>query len=211
MDTTDLIFGLIGDTQYVNSDDGTTFDGKVVRRYRQSLSTLEEACKSFEEHKAISCILLGDVLDAKCKSLGSADECLKKILTVTGKRSHYQTWHYSIGNHDLVCLNRQDILQNFIPENSRHSCSPSKLYYDTCPKDGYRFIFLDGYDVSTLNASSDENKLAAEKLLASKNPNLVIENAGWFNGLSKMDQRFVPFNGGIGMCIFIHIYMYINI
>ena len=88
MDTTDFIFGLIGDTQYSNSDDGTTFDGKVVRRYRQSFSILEEACKSFEEHKTTSCILLGDVLDARFKSLDSVDECLKDILTATGKSSH---------------------------------------------------------------------------------------------------------------------------
>ena len=75
-------FGIIGDTQYVDADNGATHDGSVVRRYRQSLWALKEACLSFKKYGVSCCILLGDVLDGKCASLGSAERCLQEIFDV---------------------------------------------------------------------------------------------------------------------------------
>ena len=188
-------FGIIGDTQYVDADDGTTFDGKTVRMYRQSLWSLKEACNSFKDSGVICCILLGDIVDAKCAHLGIAEQCLREILD-TVKESHL-VWHYCIGNHDLLCFTRKELHQKLIPRIVQNFSKSSQLYYDLCPYQGYRFIFLDGYEISTIGASSDKNAHKAEKLLQSKNANLAIPGGGWFEGLSPMDQKYVPFNGGL--------------
>ena len=188
-------FGIIGDTQYVDADDGATHDGKTVRRYRQSLQTLIEACISFKKSKAMFCILMGDVVDCKCKSIGNSDKCLKEVLDTV--ESSGSQWHYCIGNHDLLCFSRGDLYQKLIPEDIRSRGKPSELYYDFSPYKGYRFIILDGYEVSSINASSEENRVIAENILKLKNPNLAISGAGWFEGLAPMDLRYVPFNGGL--------------
>ena len=188
-------FGVIGDTQYVDADDGSTFDGSTIRRYRQSLSTLESACASFKSSQTSLCILLGDTVDGKCKSMELADSCLEKIQIIL-KQSD-SPWHFCIGNHDLVCFSREQIFQKLTAVSMKLQCSPSRLYYDFSPSVGYRFIFLDGYDVSTINASSDTNKALAIDILTSKNPNLSVEGAGWFEGLTIENQRFVPYNGGL--------------
>ena len=188
-------FGVIGDTQYVDADDGSTFDGSTIRRYRQSLSTLESACASFKSSQTSLCILLGDTVDGKCKSMELADSCLEKIQIIL-KQSD-SPWHFCIGNHDLICFSREQIFQKLTAVSMKLQCSPSRLYYDFSPSVGYRFIFLDGYDVSTINASSDTNKALAIDILTSKNPNLSVEGAGWFEGLTIENQRFVPYNGGL--------------
>ena len=188
-------FGIIGDTQYVDADDGATHDGKTVRRYRQSLQTLKEACISFKNSKATFCILMGDVVDCKCKSIGNSDECLKEVLETV--KSSSSQWHYCIGNHDLLCFSREYLYEKLIPEAIRLHGKPSELYYDFSPYKGYRFIILDGYEVSSINASSEENRVIAENILRLKNPNLAISGAGWFEGLAPLDLRYVPFNGGL--------------
>lgn len=188
-------FGLIGDTQYVDADDGSTFDGSTIRRYRQSLSTLESACASFKSLRTSFCVLLGDTVDSKCKAMESADHCLEKIHDIL--RQSESPWHFCIGNHDLICFSRQQIHEKLTATSMKCKCMPPRLYYDFSPLAGYRFIFLDGYEVSTINASSDENKELAKNILAAKNPNLSVNGAGWFEGLSIENQRFVPYNGGL--------------
>ena len=191
----DFTFGVIGDTQYVDSEDGSTFDGSVVRRYRQSLDTLKKACFSFKISSALLCVLLGDTLDAKCNTMGSAQQCVDEIHDVL--RLSDSPWHFCIGNHDLVCFSRQEVLEKLVAPCVQQMCSPSRLYYDFLPFPGFRFIFLDGYDVSTINASSDANRIAAEEILAIKNQNLAIPGASWFAGLSEENKRYVPYNGGL--------------
>jgi manganese-dependent ADP-ribose/CDP-alcohol diphosphatase len=188
-------FGIIGDTQYVDADNGATHDGSVVRRYRQSLWALREACLSFNEYGVSCCILLGDILDGKCVSMGSAERCLQEIFDIT-KLSN-STWHYCIGNHDLMCFTREELNRKLTPKAIRTVRAPSQLHYDFSPHRGYRFIFLDGYEVSTLNASSNKNAATAQALLLSKNPNLSIKDGSWFKGLSPENCKYVPFNGGL--------------
>ena len=63
----DLPFSWIahGDTQYVDSDDGHTFDGKTVRRYRLSLKILAHAIDYFESNNVNIRVIVGDLLDSK--------------------------------------------------------------------------------------------------------------------------------------------------
>lgn len=194
-DCTAFSFGIIGDTQYVDADDGTTFDGNTVRRYRQSLRSLKEACTSFKDSGVICCILLGDIVDAKCSHLGIAEQCLREVLGIV--KDSNLVWHYCIGNHDLMCFTRKELHQKLIPRMVQNCSESSQLHYELCPYQGYRFIFLDGYEISTIGASSEHNTQKAEKLLQSKNANLAIQGAGWFEGLPPMDQRYVPYNGAL--------------
>ena len=78
----DFNFGIVSDTQYVDADDGTTFDAKTVRRHRQSLETLKLACRAFAavaDPPILSCVLLGDVLDGKCKKMNNTEHCITEV------------------------------------------------------------------------------------------------------------------------------------
>ena len=197
----EFAFGLIADIQYVDAADGTTHDGSMVRRHRQSLETLRTACGAFctvVDPPIEHCVLLGDVLDGKCKTNGITDQCLLDVVCALSTGPQGATWHAAVGNHDLVCLSRAQILETFIPQTVRASCTPERLYYDISPCPGLRFIFLDGYDMSVLGPSKPEHKSEVEQLLAAKNPNLAVPGAAWFDGLGPMERRFVPYNGAVG-------------
>ena len=175
--STNFSFGIVSDTQYADCDDGTTYNGTVVRRHRQSLDTLKQACRSFASatNPPIStCVLLGDVLDGKCKDLGITEQCITDIFCALTLSPSSCQWHYCIGNHDMVCFSRDEILQHFTPTFQKGVCTAEQLYYDYVPFPGCRFIFLDGYDMSTLGPARPEYKTEVERLLVSKNPNLAI-------------------------------------
>ena len=61
--------GIIADTQYVDAEDGATFDKKTTRRYRHSLAILKRAVPYFVGEGVRSAVHLGDLLDSKCKDL----------------------------------------------------------------------------------------------------------------------------------------------
>ena len=74
----------------------------------------------------------------------------------------------------MVCFSREEILRHFTPTFQKGVCSVEQLYYDYVPFPGCRFIFLDGYDMSTLGPARPEYKTEIERLLVSRNPNLAI-------------------------------------
>lgn len=191
-------FGLVSDIQYANTEDGSTWDGLVARHYRNSLAILEEASLWFKTKKEVipllMCIQLGDVLDAKAKNLGEEYESLKRFLDTT-KLSELP-WFLLSGNHDFYCFSREEIYSAFIPDSKRNVCSPMQLYYSLSPFTGYRMIFLDPYEISTLAPISEDAKAYAIQLLEEKNPNVSKPGVSWFQGVPKENQKFVPFNGG---------------
>lgn len=125
----------------------------------------------------VFCVNLGDILDARAKRLNIADQCLEQVFRVE-QSSGSLIWHHSLGNHDFLNFTRKEILDKILPISEKINCSEEKLYYHFSPCLGYRFIFLDGYDISQLNPSLVENKVIADNLLHSKNPNLLVEGAG---------------------------------
>lgn len=196
----DFTFGIVSDTQYVDADDGTTFDGSTVRRHRQSLETLKKACRAFtavSNPPINTCVLMGDVLDGKCKKMGNTEQCITEVFCALTLSPPTCQWHFCIGNHDLLCFTRDEILRHFTPTSLKDVCAATQLYYDYVPFPGCRFIFLDGYDKSVLGPSRPEYQQEMEQLMTSKNPNLSIDGAPWFHGLSSMDMRYVPYNGAV--------------
>ena len=79
-------FGVISDTQYVNKDDGSNWDGSIVRRYRQSLQILGQAHSEFQTLQRnpdlnFKCaVLLGDVVDGQAK--GDPHSCVADVMRV---------------------------------------------------------------------------------------------------------------------------------
>lgn len=191
--------GIIADTQYADTEDGTTFDKTMVRRYRQSLQILESAVQYFNNHSVSYGIQLGDVLDSRVKRLQMAERCLNDILTVTEKSTH--PWSYCVGNHDLDAIDREKFLAMLVPQNRLNSISgdvlPQRLYYDVAPIAGYRFLFLDGYELSTLSPTSQDHLEQSNALLSQKNKNLVRHDGDWFVDLAEVDMKYVPYNGGM--------------
>lgn len=194
-------FGLIADLQYADSPDGFSHVEKYPRRYRQSLQTLRLAAASFEINQTACNVLLGDQIDFKCEGLGMTQQCLQRVLDVT--RSTAAEWHMCVGNHDLSALSREAVLATYVPPsaapfNAAAPPSASRLYWAHCPCPGFRFLFLDPFDISALNASSPEHRALAEATLL-RNPNLQgeLKNGDWFVGLAPSEQRYVPFNGAV--------------
>ena len=194
-------FGIISDTQYADCENSTDFSGKKVRYYRNSLNILQEATVSFHSRNNICNMFLGDIVDATMATPTSQqEEFLDRVLNCIKNHGDEKRWHYALGNHDFKCFNRDKLYQRFIPSALKHICSPHKLYYDFSPFQGYRFIVLDGYDISVIGASSKEAHKIASDLLIARNPNLTdnFQSGDWFKDLDDSLQMFVPFNGGFG-------------
>ena len=204
-----LSFGLIADTQYVDDEDGSNFDGSRIRRYRQSLDMINKAAYHFKAEPLMQfCVLLGDVLDMRCRGNPElASDCLDKILRATEIVT--VPWHFVVGNHDLHCFSRESLYENYIPSiPEKVSCSPSKMYYSfKYPSaERFRFIILDAYDSCWIQPSTPEQKRESIDLLLSKNPNLSYfpdvdewSRTDWCSGLSNSKLRFNPAGGAIGL------------
>lgn len=89
------------------------------------------------------------------------------------------------------------MLSTIIPPPIQPSCSPKKLYYSMSPHPGYRFIVLDGYEVSTMRPISAEMGQRAIDIVTEKNHNFAAGSNDWFKDLPKENRRYVPFNGAV--------------
>jgi manganese-dependent ADP-ribose/CDP-alcohol diphosphatase len=190
--------GIMADLQYADVEDGVSFVEKTTRRYRQSKDILREGVEMWKTAGTVTNILLGDQVDFKASHDNNEEEALSTILEIAQPRDKF---NFLCGNHDLAVFKRCRIRDLYLPDGVRDA-SPTTgeiLYYSTRPHPGFRFIFLDPFDVSSLNASSDDKRLQAEELLMQNNPNLVGEkkNGNWFTGIPLEQQRYVPYNGQI--------------
>ena len=213
----DFAFGIIGDTQYCNEADGQQWgDAQRVRRYTMSLPKFGDAVKHFREWYDTGpcpipvCVLLGDVLDGQCKRSGTTVDAMKAIVnqiidnnsgskdTDADSNSTGPQWHFLVGNHDLYNYSREELYASdyFVPSLVKSDCSPTKLYYSIVPHQGYRFLYLDPFEISTCGAINTAAEEEAKRIIAIKNPN-VAANGDWLAGLSDEDKRYVPYNGAI--------------
>lgn len=181
-------FGVITDVQYADIPDGRSFHG-VPRFYRNSIRILQNAIQKWNAHQNLSFALhLGDIVDGRCpkdQSLSAVKKVVKEFDKFNGRVYHM------IGNHCLYNLPRKELL----PLLSIHS-DDSYAYYDFSPIPEYRFVVLDGYDISAIGWPDDHpHTIEALNFLNKKNPN-VDQNSP--EGLVGLERRFLKFNGGIG-------------
>eukprot|EP00611_Tribonema_gayanum_P032463 TRINITY_DN9715_c0_g1_i4.p2 TRINITY_DN9715_c0_g1~~TRINITY_DN9715_c0_g1_i4.p2 ORF type:complete len:229 (-),score=78.58 TRINITY_DN9715_c0_g1_i4:131-817(-) len=96
-----------------------------------------------------------------------------------------------VGNHCLYNMPRAQLNKAFNIHSPEADCS----YYSFVHQ-GFRFIILDGYDISAEGWAVGHPKSAvALTLLATVNPN---RNQNSPEGLDGLQRRFVRFNGGVG-------------
>ncbi len=188
--------GIVADTQYADTEDGYTFDKTSVRRYRQSLSILEQSVIFFSDKNVSYCVQLGDVLDSRTKRLQMQNRCLDDVLAITNGSN--LPWSFCVGNHDLESISREQFHSALIPAGVDADCHSNKLYYDISPIPGFRFIFIDGYEVSTQWATSEAHAEQARALLRAKNKNVEDPHGDWFVDLAVEDMKYVPYNGAVG-------------
>jgi len=72
-------FGLITDIQYADIDDGWDYNKTSARRYRNSLTLLQNAVEDWKQKGEISFVTqLGDIIDGLNKKTSASEISLKK-------------------------------------------------------------------------------------------------------------------------------------
>jgi predicted MPP superfamily phosphohydrolase len=154
-------FGIIADVQYADQEPSGT------RYYRSSLTKLKESYNTFKNNSAEFIINLGDIIDSDYASY-------KPVLDII-ELSGIQTFHIT-GNHDYaVDSSRKKYLPVF---------DSSKSGYYSAVYNNYRFIFLNGNEISTYVSSDKEVIKQAEDYI------LTLKNKG--------EPNAIEWNGGIG-------------
>ncbi len=154
-------FGIIADIHYCDYDNAGT------RFYRSSLVKMREAVSSLRKDSADFVITLGDMIDRDYKSY-------KPVLDIIDS-SGLKTYHVS-GNHDFSVEPR---FKKRLPV-----LSSSKEGYYFFVYEQFRFIFLNGNEISTYISN---NKSAIEKAndyLANMKKNGEINAAEYNGGIS---------------------------
>ncbi|KAG9138018.1 hypothetical protein Leryth_001282 [Lithospermum erythrorhizon] len=180
-------FGVISDVQYADIPDGKSFLG-VPRYYRHSFNVLQRAVQKWNQKRPTFVVNFGDVVDGYCpkdQSLTAVSKIVDEFNTFDGHVYHM------IGNHCLYNLPREKLLPML-----KISRRDNLAYYDFSPVPEYRFVVLDGYDISAIGWPKDHrNSLEAINFLNQKNPNTDKNNP---NGLMGLEKRFLMFNGAVG-------------
>ncbi|XP_047314454.1 manganese-dependent ADP-ribose/CDP-alcohol diphosphatase [Impatiens glandulifera] len=183
-------FGVISDVQYADIPDGRSFLG-VPRFYRHSILVLRRAVEDWNSRnkpKLKFVINLGDIVDGYCPK----DQSFTAVKKIADEFASFDgPVYHMIGNHCLYNLTRDKLLPVLkiqTPENL--------AYYEFSPVPEFRFVVLDGFDVSAIAWPQDHpNTKAAVDFLVEKNPNLDKNSPIGLNGL---ERRYLMFNGAVG-------------
>ena len=146
-------FGLIADIQYCDCEPAGT------RFYRSSLNKLGLAVRSLREDHPAFVITLGDMIDKDFDSY----KPVFSILDTSGFKMYHIT-----GNHDYAVEPR---LKKKIPQLNQHKDGYYSFSYEN-----FRFIFLNGNELSTY-ATTDNSVISA-----ANNYILKLKNEGELNG-----------------------------
>lgn len=118
--------GLVADAQYAD------VETKGTRHYRRSLAKLGAAVEHFNGRDLAFAVHLGDLIDREWRSF---DEISRPLA------SSRHRWHQLLGNHDFEVI------------SERRPAVPGRLgmawRYGAFDHGGFRFVVLDGNDVST--------------------------------------------------------------
>jgi manganese-dependent ADP-ribose/CDP-alcohol diphosphatase len=161
-------FGIIADVQYADHDPvGTRF-------YRASLGKLREAVNSFKEDSADFIINMGDLIDNDFVSY-------KPVLEIIDS-SGLKTYHVT-GNHDYSVDLR---LKKRLPV-----LTLSKEGYFTFIHKNFRFIFLNGTEISTYASNNKTSIKHAEEYIASMKNKGEINAINWNGGISSKQLEWL--------------------
>jgi manganese-dependent ADP-ribose/CDP-alcohol diphosphatase len=167
-------FGVITDVQYCDCEPAGT------RYYRSSLLKLREAVRSFRSDSMAFIVDLGDLIDKDFASY-------KPVMNILDS-SGLKVWH-STGNHDYSVDQK---FKKRIPQLEN-----KKYGYYSFIHEAYRFIVLNGNDISTYGTGNkktvEEAQQIIQKLMSDGEPNGIDWNGGlgekqmaWFK--SQLDE-----------------------
>jgi len=181
-------FGVITDVQYCDCEPAGT------RYYRSSLSKLREAVASFKADSMAFIVDLGDLIDRDFSSY-------KPVMNILDS-SGLKVWHVS-GNHDYSVDQKY---KKKIPQ-----LEGNKDGYYSFSHDLFRFIVLNGNDISTYGNGNkkvvEEAEQLIKKLQSDGEPNGIEWNGGlggkqmeWFK--KQLDEAMVKNEKVIILCHF---------
>ncbi|MCL7026852.1 hypothetical protein MKW94_001865 [Papaver nudicaule] len=136
----------------------SSFSLGVPRYYRHNILVLQRVVRNWNNQGKFKFeVSLGDI-------------AVEKVVSELEEFNGYV--HHMIGNHCLYNHPRKDLLPLLnIPTLD------GSAYYDFSPAPEYRFVVLDGYDISAIGWPHDHPKtLQALKVLQEKNPNTDKNN-----------------------------------
>lgn len=154
-------FGLISDIQYADIKDGHSFHG-TPRYYRASLDGLRRAVTAWQQQHVEFAVQCGDIIDG-FNPKDQSEAAMQSVLSEFAKLQ--KPVYHMIGNHCLYNLPRHRL-------NELLSIKSKASYYSFSPHKAWRFVVIDGYDVSMLGWP-DSHPLHAEAkaILDEKNVN----------------------------------------
>jgi 3',5'-cyclic AMP phosphodiesterase CpdA len=157
-----LSFGIISDVQYQD------IPPQNKRSYRDSLKKLEQCVEEFRGLKPDFIIQLGDLINGEFASYDA-------VLPICDKLP--SPLYHVLGNHDLAVEteNKAKVLARLGPDR----LGEGKGWYDFT-RAGWRFVVLNGNDISLAAPGAEERK-AAEAMLADLRKRKA-ENATVWNG-----------------------------
>ncbi|MDQ1332014.1 MAG: Metallophos protein [Bacteroidota bacterium] len=155
-------FGVIADVQYCDCEP------KGSRYFRMSPLKLREAVNSLKVDSVAFLINLGDLIDRDYSSF-------KPVLDILDS-SEIKTWHLT-GNHDYSVDSQ---LKKRLPVPM-----PSKEGFYSFNHKNFRFIALNGNELSTYGAGGRSQKKAAQKYLSSLRDSGSVNAMDWNGGMSR--------------------------
>jgi 3',5'-cyclic AMP phosphodiesterase CpdA len=158
-------FGVIADIQYCDCESNLEVD----RHYRASLQKLTECVQDFNANDLAFVIQLGDLIDQDFSSFDAVLPLYQQLKTPK---------YHVLGNHDFEVNpeEKSQVLEKFGLE---------KGYYDFTYF-SWRFIVLDGNDLSFYVLSETDEKYPEAEAMYQKFSNAGLPNAQtWNGGLSR--------------------------
>ena len=157
-------FGLLADVQYAEKD------AKGVRAYRESLTKLEHCAANLRKERLEFVIQVGDLVD---DGLENFDAILRVLRKVGAPQRHV------LGNHDF-CAPREVVMQRL---------GMTEAYYHFAAR-GWRFVVLDGMNVSVSGGWSESHALSLTgREMLDKLRSEGARNAQAWNGAVGPQQR----------------------
>ncbi len=150
-------FGVFADAQYVDAPNGGN------RCYRASIAKVEECVARFNAEKPAFVVQMGDLIDHDGASFSPMLDRYNKL-----SMPHYNV----LGNHDFARVSAEEVVRHL---------GLKRRYYDFA-KGSWKFVVLDGNDVSLQSSVGNAEKTAEAQAMLQKQKGLHAPNAQSYNG-----------------------------
>lgn len=198
-------FGSVADVQFCDKEDGTDFSGITKRYFRGSLACLERAVAYWDTvaddgrtGDFVFIAQLGDIIDGMCNERGQSEADIKRVLDVFERCQRCKKVIHLIGNHELY--NIGPLGGDLHPWlQTRGNPSDSQVeYYGFDPVPSVRVVCVNSFHLSTMLPEDSPECKEARALMDKHNPNDLSRPCNFTAGLSGLNERWVPYNGGLG-------------